>query len=340
MITGKTEYYKILGLDENASLVEINRAYRAKAKELHPDRNESPTAKADFAAVVEAYVYLMKFMEIPEGERKLYIPSGIDWKAEAQSKAESFSSMNAQSFDSMLDRDLAPLIDNFQKFALIAICIAMVAAVLALLLYAEPVPAAIGTIILIGGIAFCLSIFRSIPWSGLQVMRDATISLFKRNDICGFSFSLANLLIFLMIDMSTLIQLSLLLALFAASIIIGYLVCCFGLKYESNVDIAIRSFCHAPLVLNLLFVLNFYASDYAHLERYACKAYPAPDMITVELRLDNNHYSEYYGIRSFFDESRLKGLSFIEYSIGDGLLGLPVMRHYRFLDDKLDEVDN
>jgi molecular chaperone DnaJ len=62
------DFYKVLGVSKDATAQEIKKAYRKKAKELHPDRHpDDPTAEDRFKEVGEAYSVLND----PE-ERKQY----------------------------------------------------------------------------------------------------------------------------------------------------------------------------------------------------------------------------------------------------------------------------
>ena len=52
----KKDYYDVLGITRGASADEIKKAFRKKAKELHPDRNaDNPNAEAQFKEANEAY---------------------------------------------------------------------------------------------------------------------------------------------------------------------------------------------------------------------------------------------------------------------------------------------
>ena len=52
------DYYAALGLQSDASLADIKKAFRQKASQYHPDRNTAADAPARFRAIQEAYEVL------------------------------------------------------------------------------------------------------------------------------------------------------------------------------------------------------------------------------------------------------------------------------------------
>lgn len=58
MATTERDYYELLGVSRDATDVEIKRAFRALARELHPDVSDAPDAELRFREVVEAYEVL------------------------------------------------------------------------------------------------------------------------------------------------------------------------------------------------------------------------------------------------------------------------------------------
>jgi DnaJ-class molecular chaperone len=58
-MAARSDYYQILGLDEDAPVEAIKRAYRARARACHPDRHpDDPAAAERFKGVTEAYEVL------------------------------------------------------------------------------------------------------------------------------------------------------------------------------------------------------------------------------------------------------------------------------------------
>lgn len=53
------DLYALLGVTPDAGTDEIRKAYREKAKQLHPDRNPRATAAEEFKCLAEAYHVLV-----------------------------------------------------------------------------------------------------------------------------------------------------------------------------------------------------------------------------------------------------------------------------------------
>lgn len=81
------EYYEVLGLSTNSSLVEIKKAYREKARQYHPDRNHSPEAQDFFIRATEAYEFLLSnFGKIGRDEEE-YSQAMENWRKYRQQRS-------------------------------------------------------------------------------------------------------------------------------------------------------------------------------------------------------------------------------------------------------------
>lgn len=73
------DYYKILGVNKNATAAQIKKEYRKMARKYHPDVSKDSNAEKKFKEVGEAY----EVLKDPE-KRKAYDQYGADWKTGKQ----------------------------------------------------------------------------------------------------------------------------------------------------------------------------------------------------------------------------------------------------------------
>lgn len=64
----RSECFKLLGLEQNASRAEIRKQYRMLAMRYHPDRNQDPNAGELFIKLTEAYEILLNKRDATETE--------------------------------------------------------------------------------------------------------------------------------------------------------------------------------------------------------------------------------------------------------------------------------
>jgi hypothetical protein len=81
------KYYVVLGLETGASVDEIKKAYRKKARLYHPDLNHSPESKDKFIEVTEAYEFLISNHNKILSDDESYKQAMDDWRKYRQDRS-------------------------------------------------------------------------------------------------------------------------------------------------------------------------------------------------------------------------------------------------------------
>lgn len=318
----KEKYLTILGLSGNPTLDEIKKAYRRKAKSLHPDVNNSVDSEKNFIQITEAYDYLRY------GEEHCI----------SNEVAQSYSQMSFSEFrkTKFFDETTSAFEIVFRHlFFLLSLGFFVIPIIS---FYHLSYFGLIVSIFLLTGTAnFWISGLKSFKNLNLREFFTSTFIVFKTKEFWLFIMALGNIYILFSIGFNTLINTNILavsyIVLFFIALGVNRLNSIKGSRVLKNTVVGV-----IPGIFSLVLLLNFLLSKNSVSETYPIKhekrwyssrwgmSYKKISLIN----LPDSKYSEYFGIRAFPDFDNMKNAKEITYDIEEGLLGFRVLKSYKF----------
>jgi hypothetical protein len=341
------KYYVILGITEKANLSEIKKAFRARAKELHPDINKSPNVHEEFILLVEAYEYLVNLKTGKVYEKKATTTRRYQtyerWQdneaARARHRAEYYSKVNYEEFSNS---------DYYKTITSLNTIFGHLGFFLAIGIF---IPLPIILTLTHGASGFFISLLamfitlpvtvdaiKTRPPINLGEFFRAVLFVVKTKAVFITALSIFNLFVIVKVGFQTLIPFYSLLLIFALMIALSFLFTIFILKRNIK-SASLISFCYCPLAINFLFLINFLFTSnptfetysFVHEKRwYGGRTTPSRLEKIAYIDLENNKYDNFEGLRMFADLDAMKDAHKITYTFEDGLLGFRVMKDFQF----------
>lgn len=331
------DYYHILGITPNATLEQIKKAYRNKAKLYHPDVNKAADAQEQFILVNEAYEYLLNTTgnnvnRIQRNKEKAKKQAAYQqrWEQEERQKARDRAREYARmKYEAYLKSDvyrtneaINVVVDFFVTLLLLAIVV-----LLPILSYREMGSGALflWAIIIIPTFPlwfrFIVRGMGNFNWQSFFVKSKST---FRSRIINIILLFVVNLVIFFQVALNTLLPLNWILGVYGSALILGFVLATLVKRNYHKYMLRINVM---PGLIGLFFLLNylFSANPVSETFWYSYKPYDSTLFSTIEL--EGNAYEEFKGIRILVIEDDVKENSRITYEFQEGLFGLRVVKH-------------
>lgn len=356
------KYYSLLNLPTTASVNDIKKAYRAKAKQLHPDRNPSPTAEEDFIELNEAYEYLVELKTNGRNATKNKSITDFEkwWHAEEARRKERAKQQAKMRYEEYINSKEYKLTASFDHvinifFAIIALAI-LVAGPIIGYIYGGGVGVFISVLVILMTLPLTLPVVTQLDKlkTSITSFKASLITLFTHHwfkDMFEARWPLLlllipiNFFIVFKIAINTLINTNFLVAIYILAIIIGLIVA--NLKPFSNRNFSkLFSLGFAPLIINLFFLLNFLISSNPTTESYFYNQTKEHYRRNSDVEpssyiiLENNAYEDYQGLRVFMNYRELISKNNITFTFETGLFGFRVMKDYKLNYIYEEERDN
>jgi len=307
------KYYNILGLNANARLEDIKKAYRQKAKLYHPDVNKSPDAHEKFILLSEAYEYLHKLKSEKVSKssthyhrRKASQQAYEQWirneRAKAQERAREHARMKWEEYKKTDHYKNTEAVNTAIDF-LMLLTFLFVLIGIPIIAYSVQGKSGfwVSGIILIITSPIWIHVFSKKNLIKPKVLLNAFIRLVKIKTAQIALAIFVNIFIVFRIGLSTLIPIWVLLLLIAGSIFIGWLLSNFS---KTNIRKEMLMYGIAPGLISLFLLINFLFSNNLVTETYRFNNHTkvisdgkVHYRSSTYIYLENNAYKKYKGIR-------------------------------------------
>ncbi|HLP51003.1 MAG TPA: J domain-containing protein [Chitinophagales bacterium] len=332
-----TGYFSILQIKPGASIAEIKAAYRKRAKELHPDRNTSPTAHQDFILLTEAYEYLSAN---PNATETSYSsahqqPPGYQ-QQQARQRAATYANMQYSDFvQSDFYRETEAMVVIAHHVAVLFAVLAMLGLFVVFVIVLGPAVGGIASLLIA---AFAIPLLtKLVPANGplgFSLLGKSLLLITKSRWLPALLIGVFNCYVFLAIGLQTLVPFSLLWQLYLLLTLITLGLFKGVIKPTGRFRAYFFSFFVAPLLFSLFLTLNYMFSHSPVNEKYeyamGSENTRQGQQSTTLIQLPDDSYSQFPGLRVFLDYEQMQGTTTITYTFEKGLFGIPVMKDYRF----------
>lgn len=339
------KYYQILGVEKNATLSEIKKAFRQRAKTLHPDVNERPDAQEKFILLTEAYEYLQNLRtgKIYNQKRQAFsqpksrYKSYPDWQQNEREKtrqrAREYSRMQYEAFTKSDFYKTTVALNTLVDFISVLVVLFILVAVPFIGYFTKGIFGLIGggVIILVTAPFWAEIVVKRRSELNIKEVGPALTHVVKTKTFQLIIGTALNLFLIVRIGFSTLISLWTLAAVFGVCIAFGSLI---SLRLKTKFHKRLSFLVIAPGIVNLFLLLNFLISTNETTETYSfTNEFQNTNrglQKTTNITLEGEKYAHFIGIRVFADYESMEKSKTITYNFADGLFGLRVLKSYEF----------
>lgn len=328
------EYYVLLGIPKNSELNEIKKAYRKKAKELHPDKNKAENAQQKFIELTQAYEYLIAHLDTYFVDEVFF-----DENEELlrRQKAEQYARMKYEAFTKtdfyINDQAFLIILEHIQSF----ISLVFMTAPLTGYLLLNNKGIWIGLLVSFCTLPIWGQFFQKKNHVDFSLLLNAIKRVLKIKHVQLALGIVFNIILFFSHTLKTVLNSSF----FLVSFIVFAGICLVANLFKTPTNIKYKVIYIAlPFLFNYFFWINYTFSKNPTTETYAFhqklidSASFKPNNQHLEksttLLLENNQYQNQHYLRMFYDYEKMKNKNKITFHFEEGFFGLKVLKSYYF----------